>query len=57
MITNLWIDLRKNNWNRLDALLRQVETQGVKSLPHTELREFGLLYRQAAADLSSVRSD
>ena len=57
MISNLWIDLRKDNWNRLDALLRQVESVGVKSLPHAELREFGLLYRQAAADLSSVRSD
>ena len=57
MISNVWIDLRKDNWNRLDALLRQVETQGVKSLPRAELRDFGLLYRQAAADLSAVRAD
>ena len=34
-----------------------MESHGVKSLPHGELREFGLLYRQAAADLSAVRSD
>ena len=57
MISNLWIDTRKDNWNRLDALLRQVESHGVKSLPHAELRQFGLLYRQAASDLSAVRSD
>ncbi len=51
------MDYRKNNWNRLDALLRQVETSGVKSLTASELRELGLLYRQAAADLSTVRAD
>ena len=57
MITNLWIDSRKDNWNRLDALVRQVETGGVKSLAPSELRDLGLLYRQGAADLSAVRSD
>ena len=57
MITNLWIDLRKDNWNRLDALLRQVESQGLRSLSQSELRDLGLLYRQAAADLSAVRAD
>ncbi len=57
MISNLWIDSRKDNWNRLDALLRQVETNGVKSLPASDLRELGLLYRQAAADLSAARGD
>jgi uncharacterized membrane protein SpoIIM required for sporulation len=57
MISNLWIDLRKNNWNRLDVLVRQVESHGVKSLDPAELRELGLLYRQGAADLSSARAD
>jgi uncharacterized membrane protein SpoIIM required for sporulation len=57
MLTNLWISQRKDNWNRLDVLLRQVESGGIKSLPPTELREFGLLYRQAAADLSTARVD
>jgi uncharacterized membrane protein SpoIIM required for sporulation len=57
MISNLWMDYRKDNWNRLDALLRQVERSGVKSLTAAELRELGLLYRQAAADLSTVRAD
>ena len=57
MISNLWIDLRKDNWNRLDALLRQVEGHGLRSLSQPELRDLGLLYRQAAADLSAVRAD
>jgi uncharacterized membrane protein SpoIIM required for sporulation len=57
MISNLWIDSRKNNWNRLDALTRRVETGGVKSLGHDDLRDFGLLYRQSAADLSAARAD
>ncbi len=57
MISNLWIDSRKDNWNRLDALVRQVESAGVKALPPSELRDLGLLYRQAAADLSAVRAD
>ncbi|HEY5329707.1 MAG TPA: stage II sporulation protein M [Acidobacteriaceae bacterium] len=57
MISNLWIDLRKDNWNRLDALTRRVETGGVKSLGRDELRDFGLLYRQSAADLSAARAD
>lgn len=48
---------RKDNWNRLDALTRQVESNGVKSLSQTELRDFGLLYRQSAADLSAARAD
>src|ERR1700759_357577 len=57
MISNLWISLRKDNWNRLDALTRRVETDGVKSLDRDDLRDFGLLYRQSAADLSAARAD
>ena len=36
MISNLWIDLRKDNWNRLDVLTRRVETDGVKSLLYAQ---------------------
>jgi uncharacterized membrane protein SpoIIM required for sporulation len=57
MLSNLWIDSRKHNWNRLDALVHQVESGGVKSLSPADLRDLGLLYRQAAADLSAVRAD
>ena len=48
---------RKGNWNRLETLVTQAERGGVRSFGREELREFGLLYRQAAADLSAARAD
>jgi uncharacterized membrane protein SpoIIM required for sporulation len=57
MISNHWIALRKESWSRLETLVQQVETASLKTLSSSELREFGLLYRQAAADLSAVRTD
>ncbi|HTV07110.1 MAG TPA: stage II sporulation protein M [Acidobacteriaceae bacterium] len=57
MISNRWIEQRQNSWNRLDLLTRQVEQNGLRVLTGAELREFGLLYRQIAADLSAVRGD
>ncbi len=57
MISNRWIALRKESWSRLETLVQQVETSGLKTLTPPELRDFGLIYRQAAADLSAVRSD
>lgn len=57
MISTRWINSRKHNWNRLDVLVRQVESTGIKSLPIAEIRELGLLYRQTAADLSSIKAD
>jgi uncharacterized membrane protein SpoIIM required for sporulation len=57
MISNHWIALRKESWSRLETLVQQVETASLKTLSSAQLREFGLLYRQAAADLSAVRTD
>ncbi len=57
MVTNLWIDARKANWNRLESLVAEAESGGIKKLPYPDLRDLGLLYRQAAADLSTVRAD
>jgi uncharacterized membrane protein SpoIIM required for sporulation len=57
MISNHWIALRKENWNRLETLVQQVETSSLKTLSAADLRDFGLLYRQAASDLSAVRAD
>jgi uncharacterized membrane protein SpoIIM required for sporulation len=57
MISNRWIEQRKGSWSRLEALTHQVESSGIGALSGGELREFGLLYRQVAADLSAVRSD
>lgn len=57
MLSNFWIELRREYWNRLESLTAQAERGGVKSLSRPELRELGLLYRQAAADLSATRAD
>lgn len=57
MISNHWISLRKENWSRLEALVNRIETSSLKTLSSAELQQFGLLYRQAAADLSAVRAD
>jgi uncharacterized membrane protein SpoIIM required for sporulation len=57
MISNRWIEQRQGLWQRLNVLLAQAETSGLQSLTGDELRELGLLYRQAAQDLSAVRAD
>ena len=57
MITALWIDLRKSNWTRLESLLAIAEKGGAKGLGRRDLRDLGLLYRGAAADLSAARAD
>ncbi len=41
----------------MEDLLAAAEKSGVKRLSAAELRDLGLLYRQAAADLSGVRAD
>lgn len=57
MISAHWLEKRQSHWNRLEFLLDQVRNQGLKSLTRLELQELGLLYRQAAADLSALRED
>ncbi|HEX4005092.1 MAG TPA: stage II sporulation protein M [Acidobacteriaceae bacterium] len=57
MISNYWIEQRQGLWRRLSWLLDQADASGLKSLTGEELRELGLLYRQAAQDLSAVRAD
>src|SRR5215469_13206533 len=57
MISAYWLQKRQNHWNRLQHLLDQSQREGLKSLTRFELQELGLLYRQAAADLSTLRED
>ncbi|HEY9830381.1 MAG TPA: stage II sporulation protein M, partial [Stenomitos sp.] len=45
------------NWQRLDALLRQVEKKGLKSLKASEIRELASLYRSVSADLARARTN
>ncbi|WP_017316401.1 stage II sporulation protein M [Mastigocladopsis repens] len=51
-----WIARREPNWQRLDALLRQAEKKGLKSLRAAEIRELASLYRSVAADLARART-
>jgi len=57
MITARWLEKRKPYWERLGAMVDKAGRRGVSALSAVELRELGLLYRQIAADLASVRED
>ena len=57
MISTYWLEKRQSHWKRLEHLLDQVQNNGLVSLTRLELQELGLLYRQAAADLSALRED
>ncbi|MHC0062517.1 stage II sporulation protein M [Nostoc sp. UIC 10890] len=51
-----WIARREPNWQRLDALLKQIEKKGLKSLQAAEIRDLASLYRSVAADLARART-
>lgn len=57
MVSNSWIAARRADWEQLDVLTREVERTGLKGLAVDQVYDFGLLYRRAAADLSSARAD
>jgi uncharacterized membrane protein SpoIIM required for sporulation len=57
MISAHWLEKRQKHWRRLEALLDQAQDRSLRSLTRLELQELGLLYRQAAADLSALRED
>ena len=57
MISTRWIEKRKPHWIKLETLLKQSSTGGLKSLSRSDLQELSLLYRQTAADLASIRED
>ncbi len=57
MITARWLEKRKPYWDHLEGMVQRSGRRGLQALSASELRELGLLYRQVAADLSSVRED
>ena len=57
MISVSWLKKRQPYWARLESLLGDIKQNGLHALGRDELRELGLLYRQTATDLSSVRGD
>ena len=57
MLSARWLNKRKPLWARLTELVDRSGRRGVRALTHKELQELGLLYRQTASDLSTVRED
>lgn len=57
MISARWIEKRKPYWDQLEGIVGRTGRSGLGALSTRELRELGLLYRQVASDLSSVRED
>ena len=49
-------DTKRDDWDRLTALLDKCELQGLRSLLPEELRELSRLYRSASSDLSLARA-
>jgi len=51
-----WLKARRPHWERLEALIRIVETRHGGDLSRNEIQELGRLYRTASADLSRARA-
>src|SRR3954454_928776 len=54
---NRFLDDHKDNWRRLEDLLDMMKITGIRGLSRMEVREFGELYRRAAADLAIARAE
>jgi uncharacterized membrane protein SpoIIM required for sporulation len=52
-----FIEERKSNWERLEDLLSILDAASWRGLSKMEVREFGELYRRAAADLAIARAE
>ena len=51
-----WVAARQTHWQKLEDLLKQIETRGLPSLSREQLQSLGRLYRSAASDLSRARA-
>src|SRR5438128_8101383 len=54
---NPFLEQKKDNWQRLEDLLAMQQGIGLRGLSRMEVREFGELYRRAAADLAIARAE
>ncbi|UIE40104.1 hypothetical protein [Leptodesmis sichuanensis] len=52
-----WIGRRQPTWQALDALLKKLETRGVKALSAEEIRQFASLYRSVSGDLARAKTN
>ncbi len=51
-----WLKSKRISWERLNELVRLIDSKGSVSLSRQELQEFGRLYRCTSADLSRARA-
>ncbi len=51
-----WMARRESSWRQLEALLKQSEKKGLKSLSGEQIRQMASLYRSVSADLARARS-
>lgn len=54
---NRFISEEKDHWRRLEQLLESIKGRSIRGLSRIEVREFGELYRRAAADLAIARAE
>lgn len=52
-----FITQRKNAWQRLEDLLKLLDTSSLKRLGREEVRELGRIYRRTASDLAIARAE
>lgn len=57
MPTDRFINQRKNAWQRLEDLLKLLDTSSFKRLRREEVRELGRIYRRTASDLAIARAE
>jgi uncharacterized membrane protein SpoIIM required for sporulation len=52
-----WIARREPSWQEFDALLRQAEKKGLRSLQTQQVKQLASLYRSISADLARARTN
>ena len=52
-----FINQRKNAWQRLEELLKLLDTASLRRLRREEVRELGRIYRRTASDLAIARAE
>src|SRR5438067_12259232 len=57
MSSERFISDRKSAWQRLEELLRRLDSASLRRLHREEVRELGRIYRRTASDLAIARAE
>ena len=52
-----WISRKESSWNKLDQILKQSESKGVKSLSVEQVKQLASLYRSVSADFAKSKTN